>query len=68
MTLRMFGANAQETGGYFFHRDSVYRFADVAEQIVALGIDEIGVYYPTEAQLDLFERVRTDAVPSLRAR
>ena len=64
----MFDANARESGGHLFYWESVERFADVAGQILALGFDEIGVYYPIDAQRDVFERVATEVMPSLRDR
>jgi alkanesulfonate monooxygenase SsuD/methylene tetrahydromethanopterin reductase-like flavin-dependent oxidoreductase (luciferase family) len=64
----MFDANARESGGYLFYWESAERFADVAGQILALGFDEIGVYYPINAQRDVFERVATDVIPALRDR
>jgi alkanesulfonate monooxygenase SsuD/methylene tetrahydromethanopterin reductase-like flavin-dependent oxidoreductase (luciferase family) len=64
----MFDANARESGGYLFYWESVERFADVAGQILALGFDEIGAYYPIDAQRDVFERVATEVMPSLRER
>jgi hypothetical protein len=64
----MFDANARESGGYLFYWESAERFADVAGQILALGFDEIGVYYPINAQRDVFERVATDVMPTLRYR
>ena len=62
----MFDADARESGGYLFYWESVQQFADVAGQILALGFDEIGVYYPIDAQRDVFERVATEVMPSLR--
>jgi len=62
----MFDANARESGGYLFYWESVEHFADVAGQILALGFNEIGVYYPIDAQRDVFERVATDVMPALR--
>ena len=64
----MFDANGRESGGHLFYWESVERFADVAGQILALGFDEIGVYYPIDAQRDVFERVATEVMPSLRNR
>ena len=62
----MFDANARERGGHLFYYESVERFADVAGQILDLGFDEIGVYYPIDAQRDVFERVAAEVMPSLR--
>ncbi len=62
----MFDANARESGGKLFYWESVDQFTDVAGQILALGFDEIGVYYPIDTQRDVFERAATDVIPSLR--
>jgi alkanesulfonate monooxygenase SsuD/methylene tetrahydromethanopterin reductase-like flavin-dependent oxidoreductase (luciferase family) len=64
----MFDANARESGGFLFYWESAERFADVAGQILELGFDDIVVYYPIDAQRDVFERVATDVMPSLRNR
>ncbi|MCP4186763.1 MAG: hypothetical protein GY763_04075 [Gammaproteobacteria bacterium] len=61
----MFDANARESGGYLFYWESAERFADVAGQILDLGFNEIGVYYPINAQQEVFERVATDVMPAL---
>ncbi len=62
----MFDANARESGGHLFYWESVQQFCDVAGQILDLGFDEIGVYYPIDAQRDEFERIATEVLPSLR--
>jgi alkanesulfonate monooxygenase SsuD/methylene tetrahydromethanopterin reductase-like flavin-dependent oxidoreductase (luciferase family) len=62
----MFDANARERGGKLFYWESAQHFIDVAGQILALGFDEIGVYYPIDAQRDVFERVAADVIPTLR--
>ena len=64
----MFDASARERGGHLFYWESAERFADVAGQILALGFDEIGAYYPINAQRDVFERVATEVMPTLRDR
>ena len=64
----MFDANAREAGGYLFYWESVERFADVAGRILTLGFDEVGVYYPIDAQRDMFERVAVEVMPLLRDR
>jgi hypothetical protein len=62
----MFDANARERGGRLFYWESAESFIDVASKILALGFDEIGVYYPIDAQRDVFERVAIDVIPALR--
>lgn len=62
----MFDANARERGGHLFYWESAQQFSDVAGQILDLGFDEIGVYYPIDAQRDEFERIATEVLPALR--
>jgi hypothetical protein len=62
----MFDGNARATGGKLFYWESVQQFSDITGQILALGFDEIGVYYPVDAQRDVFERAATDVIPDLR--
>jgi alkanesulfonate monooxygenase SsuD/methylene tetrahydromethanopterin reductase-like flavin-dependent oxidoreductase (luciferase family) len=62
----MFDANARECGGHLFYWESVEQFAEVAGRILAHGFEEIGFYYPIDAQRDVFERVATELIPSLR--
>ena len=62
----MFDANAREADGYLFYWESVEQFADVVGQSLDLGFDEIGVYYPVDAQRDVFERVAAEVILALR--
>ena len=62
----MFDGSARATGGKLFYWESVQQFSDITGQILALGFDEIGVYYPVDAQRDVFERAATDMIPDLR--
>ena len=62
----MFDADARESGGKLFYWESPERFTDVAGQILELGFDEIGVYYPIDAQREVFERVAAETIPLLR--
>jgi alkanesulfonate monooxygenase SsuD/methylene tetrahydromethanopterin reductase-like flavin-dependent oxidoreductase (luciferase family) len=63
----LFDSNARESGVHLFYWESIAQFADVAGQILALGFEEVGVYYPVDAQRDVFERVASEIMPSLRA-
>ena len=62
----LFDASAREAGGHLFYWESVEQFADVAGQILALGFEEIGVYYPIDSQREVFERVASEVLPVLR--
>jgi hypothetical protein len=44
-------------------------FVEQVERVVALGISDVGLYYPLDpAQLPTFERIATETLPALRAR
>ncbi|MGI9525471.1 MAG: LLM class flavin-dependent oxidoreductase [Hyphomicrobiaceae bacterium] len=62
----MFDGNARATGGKLFYWETTDCFTEITGQILDLGYDEIGVYYPIDAQRDVFERAATDVIPSLR--
>ena len=63
----LFDADARESGGRFFYWDSAEAFEDLAGRLFALGFDEIGIYYPVDAQRDVFEDVAVNVMPGLRA-
>jgi len=65
----MFDATARPRGGSIDYYDSTDRFEEMANRIVDLGMDELGLYYPLDArQVPVFERIATDVLPRLRAR
>jgi alkanesulfonate monooxygenase SsuD/methylene tetrahydromethanopterin reductase-like flavin-dependent oxidoreductase (luciferase family) len=65
----MFDAGARAGGGLINYYASERAFADMVERVIALGISEIGLYYPArEEQRPVFERVAGDVVPELKAR
>src|SRR5829696_4353272 len=64
----MFDAQARPRGGAIAYYDSPERFVEQVSQVIALGISDVGLYYPlTPAQLPTFERIATDVLPGLRA-
>jgi alkanesulfonate monooxygenase SsuD/methylene tetrahydromethanopterin reductase-like flavin-dependent oxidoreductase (luciferase family) len=64
----MFDATARPRGGSIDYYDSAERFEEMANRIIDLGMDEIGVYYPLDVrQVPVFERIATDVMPRLRA-
>ncbi|MCP3990180.1 MAG: hypothetical protein GY724_13975, partial [Actinomycetia bacterium] len=62
----LFDADARESGGRLFYWDSAAAFEDIAGQIFDMGYDEIGVYYPIDAQRDAMEDAAATAIPDLR--
>jgi alkanesulfonate monooxygenase SsuD/methylene tetrahydromethanopterin reductase-like flavin-dependent oxidoreductase (luciferase family) len=65
----MFDAGARAGGGLINYYASERAFADMVERVIALGISEVGLYYPTrEEQRPVLERIARDVVPELKAR
>ena len=65
----MFDPTARGSGGRIAYYESEEQFERMAEQVLALGINEIGLYYPMlESQRPVFERVARNILPRLRAR
>lgn len=63
----MFDANARPSGGLISYYQSEEIFVDMVERVTALGISEIGLYYPMrDEQLPMFERIAREAIPELR--
>jgi alkanesulfonate monooxygenase SsuD/methylene tetrahydromethanopterin reductase-like flavin-dependent oxidoreductase (luciferase family) len=64
----MFDAGARAGGGLINYYASERAFADMVERVIALGISEVGLYYPArEEQRPVFERIARDVIPRLRA-
>jgi hypothetical protein len=64
----MFDAGARPRGGAIGYYESADRFEDEVSRLVALGISDIGMYYPLDAsQLSTFERIALDVLPDLRS-
>jgi hypothetical protein len=65
----MFDGEARHRGGAIGYYDSPQAFIDQVSRVIALGISDVGVYYPLDArQLATFESIATDVLPALRAR
>jgi alkanesulfonate monooxygenase SsuD/methylene tetrahydromethanopterin reductase-like flavin-dependent oxidoreductase (luciferase family) len=63
----MFDPKARASGGAIAYYEADDLFVDMVRQVVALGIDEISMYYPAlPSQLPAFERIATDVIPKLR--
>ncbi len=66
-SYNMFDARARSSGGRMRCYESPERFADMIRQIVALGMSEIGLYYPmVENQVPVFETIAQEVIPALR--
>jgi alkanesulfonate monooxygenase SsuD/methylene tetrahydromethanopterin reductase-like flavin-dependent oxidoreductase (luciferase family) len=64
----MFDAQARHRGGAMSYYESPQRFVDQVSRVVALGISDVGLYYPLDpAQLATFETIATEILPTLRA-
>jgi alkanesulfonate monooxygenase SsuD/methylene tetrahydromethanopterin reductase-like flavin-dependent oxidoreductase (luciferase family) len=64
----MFDAGARAGGGLINYYASERTFADMAERVIALGISEVGLYYPArEEQRPVFERIAREVIPRLKA-
>ena len=65
----MFDAGARAGGGLINYYASEQTFTEMVERVIALGISEVGLYYPARAeQIPVFERVARDVIPDLKAR
>jgi alkanesulfonate monooxygenase SsuD/methylene tetrahydromethanopterin reductase-like flavin-dependent oxidoreductase (luciferase family) len=64
----MFDAGARAGGGLISYYASEQAFGEMAERVIALGISEVGLYYPArEEQRPVFESIARDVIPRLRA-
>ena len=64
----MFDAAARQSGGRVNYYDSEEAFARMVEQVIALGITEIALYYPiAEEQKPVFERIARNVLPAMKA-
>lgn len=63
----MFDAEARPKGGFVKYYDSEDTFADMVRRVTALGVSEIGIYYPMlEEQLPNFESIARNVIPQLK--
>lgn len=62
----LFDGNARESGGRLFYWESAAAFGDIAGQLFDMGYDEIGAYYPIDAQRDAMEDAAANIIPRLR--
>jgi alkanesulfonate monooxygenase SsuD/methylene tetrahydromethanopterin reductase-like flavin-dependent oxidoreductase (luciferase family) len=65
----MFDPTARSSGGAIAYYESKEIFARMVEQVIALGISEVALYYPTlEAQVPMLEEIARDVLPVMRAK
>ncbi len=63
----MFDPGARSSGGALAYYESVAAFREMVERVMALGIPEVGLYYPAlERQVPVFEQVAREVLPGLR--
>jgi len=63
----MFDAKARQSGGRVNYYDSEESFSSMVQQVSALGITEIFLYYPIAAeQQPVFERIARNVLPGLK--
>jgi alkanesulfonate monooxygenase SsuD/methylene tetrahydromethanopterin reductase-like flavin-dependent oxidoreductase (luciferase family) len=64
----MFDAGARASGGVLGYYESEDIFARMVQQVIALGMSEVVLYYPMVArQVPMFERIARDVLPALKA-
>ena len=64
----MFDATGRKRGGGIAYYESEDAFAEMVGRVLALGITEIGLYWPTlPEQRPMFERIATEVIPKIKA-
>jgi hypothetical protein len=64
----MFDPTARSSGGKIAYYESVDACRRMVRQVMALGITDIGFYYPMlDNQVPVFERIARELLPELRA-
>ena len=68
-SYQMFDPASRASGGMVTYYESVAKFEDMAESLIAAGMSELGLYYPLQdSQRDVFEQIGHDILPKLKAR
>ncbi len=63
----MFDPTSRSSGGRIRYYESEEMFAQMVEQVIALGIPEIALYYPMlDEQVPMFERIARHVLPALK--
>jgi alkanesulfonate monooxygenase SsuD/methylene tetrahydromethanopterin reductase-like flavin-dependent oxidoreductase (luciferase family) len=64
----MFDPTARSSGGRIKYYESEETFTRMVEQVIALGIPEVALYYPIlDEQAPMFERIARNVLPALKA-
>jgi alkanesulfonate monooxygenase SsuD/methylene tetrahydromethanopterin reductase-like flavin-dependent oxidoreductase (luciferase family) len=64
----MFDPTARGSGGVIQYYESEDAFTRMVQQVIALGISEVVLYYPmVERQIPMLERIARDVLPKLKA-
>ena len=68
-SYQMFDSASRDNGGLVTYYNSVAHFEDMAEQLIELGISELGLYYPLQRdQYPVFEEIGSELLPKLKER
>jgi hypothetical protein len=64
----MFDPTARYSGGVIVYYESEEIFTRMVQQVIALGISEVVLFYPAlERQIPMLERIARDVIPALKA-
>lgn len=67
ISYNMYDARSRSGGGSIAYYESTDAFADMARQLIGLGVSELGLYYPMlEEQVPVFEAIARETIPALR--
>ena len=67
MSYNMYDARSRTGGGRIAYYESSEAFAEMARQLINLGIRELGLYYPMlDEQVPVFETIARETIPELR--
>lgn len=65
----MFDAAARQSRGRVNYYDSEESFTRIVEQLIAIGITEVALYYPiADEQKSMFERIARNVLPAMKAK
>ncbi len=63
----LFDPGARASGGAYGYYESAEIFGQMVQQVIALGISEVALYYPMlDRQIPMFERIARDVLPALK--
>jgi alkanesulfonate monooxygenase SsuD/methylene tetrahydromethanopterin reductase-like flavin-dependent oxidoreductase (luciferase family) len=64
----MFDPTARSSGGVIEYYRSEATFAQMVQQVIALGMSDVALYYPmSDRQIPMFERIARNVLPALKA-